>query len=126
MSLPTYVPPLCDPIDGHLLVDGGFINNLPADALRDNGANIIIAVDVSSTNNNQFSNYGETLSGWKLLFSNYLPFFQPIKVPSMSEIQSRLAFVSFHHQQNLVKNLDNTIYLRPPIEKYIFLIFIII
>lgn len=117
MSLPTYVPPLCDPLDGHLLIDGGFINNLPADALREAGANIIIAVDVSSSALSDFSNYGDTLSGWKVLLSNYLPFMEPIKAPSMLEIQSRLAFVCFNHQQHIVKTLDNTIFLRPPIEK---------
>lgn len=29
MSLSGYMPPLCDPKDGHLLMDGGYINNLP-------------------------------------------------------------------------------------------------
>lgn len=29
MSLSGYLPPLCDPIDGHLLLDGGYVNNLP-------------------------------------------------------------------------------------------------
>ena len=29
MSLAGYLPPLCDPIDGHLLLDGGYVNNLP-------------------------------------------------------------------------------------------------
>ncbi len=29
MSLAGYIPPLCDPLDGHLLVDGGYVNNLP-------------------------------------------------------------------------------------------------
>ena len=29
MSLSGYMPPLCDPKDGHLLMDGGCINNLP-------------------------------------------------------------------------------------------------
>ena len=29
MSLSGYLPPLCDPVDGHLLLDGGYINNLP-------------------------------------------------------------------------------------------------
>lgn len=23
------MPPLCDPVDGHLLLDGGYTNNLP-------------------------------------------------------------------------------------------------
>lgn len=29
MSLSGYMPPLCDPVDGHLLLDGGYTNNLP-------------------------------------------------------------------------------------------------
>ena len=29
MSLAGYLPPLCDPVDGHLLLDGGYVNNLP-------------------------------------------------------------------------------------------------
>lgn len=29
MSLSGYMPPLCDPKDGHLLLDGGYVNNLP-------------------------------------------------------------------------------------------------
>ena len=29
MSLSGYLPPMCDPIDGHLLLDGGYVNNLP-------------------------------------------------------------------------------------------------
>ncbi|PAV56063.1 hypothetical protein WR25_01100 [Diploscapter pachys] len=34
MSLAGYLPPLCDPKDGHLLLDGGYVNNLPADVMR--------------------------------------------------------------------------------------------
>lgn len=29
MSLSGYLPPLCDPKDGHLLLDGGYVNNVP-------------------------------------------------------------------------------------------------
>jgi lysophospholipid hydrolase len=29
MSLSGFFPALCDPIDGHLLLDGGYTNNLP-------------------------------------------------------------------------------------------------
>ena len=47
MTLSGYLPPLCDPVDGHLLVDGGYVNNLPADIMSQRmGAQTIIAVDV--------------------------------------------------------------------------------
>ncbi len=48
MSLATYLPPLCDPHDGHLLLDGGYVNNLPADIMRSRGARYILAVDVGA------------------------------------------------------------------------------
>lgn len=35
MSLSGYLPPLCDPIDGHLLLDGGYVNNLPGRAFKE-------------------------------------------------------------------------------------------
>ena len=31
MSLSGYLPPLCDPVDGHLLLDGGYVNVLPGE-----------------------------------------------------------------------------------------------
>lgn len=34
--------------DGHALVDGGVLNNVPVDVLRERGADVVVAVDVSS------------------------------------------------------------------------------
>lgn len=34
MSLSGYMPPMCDPVDGHLLLDGGYVNNLPGNSNR--------------------------------------------------------------------------------------------
>ena len=31
MSLSGYLPPLCDPVDGHLLLDGGYLSVLPGE-----------------------------------------------------------------------------------------------
>ncbi|MDD4931562.1 MAG: patatin-like phospholipase family protein [Candidatus Colwellbacteria bacterium] len=44
------IPVVFDPvdIDGRLLVDGGLINPVPADVVRNMGADIVIAVDVST------------------------------------------------------------------------------
>ena len=46
MSVPGFFTPV--DIDGRLLVDGGVVNNLPVDVMQKMGADIIIAVDVSS------------------------------------------------------------------------------
>lgn len=118
MSLAGYLPPLCDPIDGHLLLDGGYVNNLPADVMRSHGAQSIFAVDVGSIDNTELTNYGDTLSGWWLLWKRWNPWAAPIRVPDMQEIQSRLAYVSCIRQLEIVKSSDYCEYIRPPIDKY--------
>lgn len=45
MSIPGAFSPV--EVDGRLLVDGGLANNLPVDVVRDMGADVVIAVDVS-------------------------------------------------------------------------------
>ena len=46
MAVPGVFTPVS--IDGHLLVDGGIVDNLPVETVRKMGADIIIAVDVGS------------------------------------------------------------------------------
>ncbi|MGI9248218.1 MAG: patatin-like phospholipase family protein [Woeseiaceae bacterium] len=46
MSVPAAFAPMI--IDGHQLVDGGIANNLPIDVVRSMGADIVIAVDIST------------------------------------------------------------------------------
>ena len=47
MSIPAAFAPVVDD-DGRLLVDGGTANNLPVSVVRDMGADIVIAVDIST------------------------------------------------------------------------------
>ncbi|WP_052810303.1 patatin-like phospholipase family protein [Vibrio renipiscarius] len=46
MSVPGALPPYR--LNGHLLVDGGVTNNMPVDVARDLGADVVIAVDIST------------------------------------------------------------------------------
>ncbi|WP_306416377.1 MULTISPECIES: patatin-like phospholipase family protein [unclassified Vibrio] len=46
MSVPGALPPY--EVDGRMLVDGGVINNMPVDVARAMGADIVIAVDIST------------------------------------------------------------------------------
>ncbi|XP_064427760.1 patatin-like phospholipase domain-containing protein 6 isoform X1 [Mirounga angustirostris] len=116
MTLSGYLPPLCDPKDGHLLMDGGYINNLPADIARSMGAKTVIAIDVGSQDETDLSTYGDSLSGWWLLWKRLNPWADKIKVPDMAEIQSRLAYVSCVRQLEVVKSSSYCEYLRPPID----------
>nr|KAF6402105.1 patatin like phospholipase domain containing 6 [Rousettus aegyptiacus] len=111
-----YLPPLCDPKDGHLLVDGCYVNNVPADIARSMGAKTVIAIDVGSQDETDLSTYGDSLSGWWLLWKRLNPWADKIKVPDMAEIQSRLAYVSCVRQLEVVKSSSYCEYLRPPID----------
>jgi NTE family protein len=44
MSVPAVLAPVR--VDGHLLVDGGLVGNLPVDVVREMGVDVVIAVDV--------------------------------------------------------------------------------
>lgn len=119
MSLSGYLPPLCDPIDGHLLLDGGYVNNLPADVMHNvMGARTILAIDVGSQDETDLTDYGDTLNGWWVLWNRWNPFGKQLRVPSLPEIQSRLAYVSCVRQLEEVKRSDYCSYIRPPIDHY--------
>ncbi|XP_043772124.1 patatin-like phospholipase domain-containing protein 7 isoform X5 [Cervus elaphus] len=118
MSLSGYMPPLCDPKDGHLLMDGGYINNLPADVARSMGAKVVIAIDVGSRDETDLTNYGDALSGWWLLWKRWNPLATKVKVLNMAEIQTRLAYVCCVRQLEMVKSRDYCEYLRPPVDSY--------
>ena len=49
MSLPLIFPPV--ELDGRVLVDGGTMNNVPADVARHMGADVVIAVNVGDLSN---------------------------------------------------------------------------
>ncbi|XP_044278223.1 patatin-like phospholipase domain-containing protein 6 isoform X3 [Varanus komodoensis] len=118
MTLSGYLPPLCDPKDGNLLMDGGYINNLPADIARNMGAKTVIAIDVGSQDETDLCNYGDSLSGWWLLWKRLNPWTEKVKVPDMAEIQSRLAYVSCVRQLEVVKSSSYCEYIRPPIDRF--------
>ena len=51
MSLTMLLPPMCDPEDGHLLIDGGYVDNVPANPMIQKfGAANIVAVDGMTLN----------------------------------------------------------------------------
>ena len=82
------------------------------------GVNTVLSVDVSSKTDDNFTNYGDQLSGWWLLFKKWYPWSQAVKVPDLTEIQSRLAYVSCQHGLEMVKNSDYCEYMRPPIDRF--------
>ena len=70
---PGIFPPLV--MDGELHVDGGLINNVPVDVMRDfSNGGIVIGVDVAPPHElNEVVNYGDEVSGWQAAWSRFNP-----------------------------------------------------
>lgn len=73
-----------------------------ADVMRSFGAKYVLAIDVGSQDDMDFTNYGDSLSGFWLLWKKYNPFTSSVKVPSLPDIQSRLAYVSCVRQLEVI------------------------
>ncbi|XP_075904420.1 patatin-like phospholipase domain-containing protein 6 isoform X4 [Nelusetta ayraudi] len=89
-----------------------------ADIARTMGARTVVAVDVGSQDETDLCNYGDSLSGWWLLWKRINPWAHKVKVPDMAEIQSRLAYVSCVRQLEVVKKSSYCEYIRPPIDRF--------
>ncbi|RKO92173.1 hypothetical protein BDK51DRAFT_35697 [Blyttiomyces helicus] len=114
---PATSPPLCD--DGNMLLDGGYLNNLPADIMRTLGARAVIAIDVGRVDDTSPVRYGDSLSGWWVLLQRLNPF-RPAKgrIPELADIQSRLAYVSSVKQLEEVQRMEGVVYLHPPVDGF--------
>ena len=100
MSYSWLLPPICDPRDGHLLIDGCYTDNVPGKAMKQTGVKYILALDVAAVDDRDLTNYGDYLSGWWPFLSKMNPFAgKKLKIPDMEEIQLRIAFCS--HYRNL-------------------------
>jgi len=113
MTLTGYLPPISE--DNRLLVDGGYMNVVPADVMADMGAKKIIAVDVSKEDKTVFYEYGTELSGLWLLWNSWNPFVQTVKVPSMGDINERLSWVSSESAKKVIIKNKVDLFLRPPV-----------
>ena len=120
MSLSGFLPPVCDARDGTLLVDGGYLANVPielmlsgsltelseltvknelSDERRDAlSASIVLAIDVGRAADRAPIFYGDSLNGWSVIFKKLLKYFKistNINLPlTLDEIQFRLAYAS--------------------------------
>ncbi|XP_071820975.1 patatin-like phospholipase domain-containing protein 7 isoform X2 [Apostichopus japonicus] len=116
MSLAGYFPPLCDPKDKHLLLDGGYVSNLPVEVMKARGAGVILAVDVGGVSETDFFDFGDDISGWWMLWNKWNPMKHKPKIPDLPEIHNRLSYVA----NNSMRNMDDTSYhyVRPDIVSF--------
>lgn len=121
MTLASLLPPITD--DGNMLLDGGYIDNLTVTEMQRRGVKHIIAVDVGSVDDRSRMEYGNSLNGWWVLINRLNPFSSHANVPTMADIQMRLAYVASVNALERAKNSKGCSYLRPPIENYATLAF---
>ena len=118
MSVPGIVPPVPDGDD--LLIDGGVLNNLPADIIRQlGGAGYVIAVDVNPAVDLVAAvNYGESLSGWYAAWRRLNPFGTRLRVPSIHAILERTTSLSSVQQAAGLAGGGADLYLHPQLEGF--------
>jgi Predicted esterase of the alpha-beta hydrolase superfamily len=110
MSLPGIAIPVHEA--GSMLVDGGILNNLPADVMRATCGKVI-AVDVSPAKDLVIAApYPAAASGWRLLWGRGAS-----KLPGIGAILMRSVMLgSTRHQASIARDVD--LYLHPSIESF--------
>lgn len=104
MGICGYLPPVCD--SRGFLVDGGYLNNVPADVMLSK-ASIVLAVDVGTVLENDYDPYDPGLLAF---FHQY---FGTRKYLTMQEIQYRLAFLSTEKKIKDLENNPRVLMIRP-------------
>lgn len=116
MSLAGLLPPLED--RGSMLLDGGYLDNLPVWEMKARGCNTIFAVDVGSVDDRSPMDYGDSLNGFWIVLNRWNPFSAHPNIPNMAEIQMRLGYVASVNALERAKRTPGVLYARPPIEEY--------
>ena len=118
MSYSWLTPPICDPRDGHLLIDGCYTENVPGKAMKLTGVKYILALDVAAIDDRHLTNFGDTLSGTRAILNKINPFTSTMKIPDQDEIQLRLAFCSHYRNLEEMQGDEDYEYLCPDLGYY--------
>jgi len=113
-ALPGILPPVVE--GAHLLVDGGVVNNLPADVVRQRWGGRVLAVNVSTKEDLAVSSSG--LPGpWPLLLSRVVPGRAPLQSPLITEIVMRTMMLgSYAHTERMLREAD--VAMCPDVERF--------
>eukprot|EP00798_Chlamydomonas_sp_ICE-L_P019927 gene19927-26631_t len=121
MTIVGLLPPVFD--DGDLLVDGGYMNNIPVDVMRSLGVETVIVVDVEGKDDLGWASltpYDGGVSGWRLLWDRWCPVpswrSKPnVKLPRYSQIINQLTWMTHaHNLKRVSEDYKIDLYLRPP------------
>lgn len=116
LSIPGIGPPAIE--NGEILVDGGLVNNLPVDIMRNLCKGAVCAVDVSEQI--EFKSQLQesySVSGWALLWRRLNPFAQTPDLPSLFNVLYRATTVGSLRAVETVKAAAD-LYLAPPVSDF--------
>jgi NTE family protein len=118
LSIPGIFAPVIDE-RGHLLVDGGIMNNFPVDVLRARlGTGRIIGMNVGQVaSDDQPYAYEGGLSGWQVLRSRFDPRAEPIAAPSLASILVRAMMVNNQRQVQQSQQLCDLL-IEPAVQRF--------
>ena len=116
MSIPGHIPPIS--IDGELHVDGGVLNNLPVDVMREICNGIAIANNVSPAVDLKMTGSSDgTYSGWDYMLNVLKPASRKLEVPSIIKILLRAGTLYSVKAIHVSKAMAD-IYMNPPIDNF--------
>jgi len=116
LALPGIYPPVY--AAGELLIDGGTLDNVPVDVMRERvGTGSIVAVDVSpEVVPLTAAPFETTLSGWRVLGRRLNPFAQRQPLPGIADILIRSTGLSqVPHRRAALDDDRVDLLLRPPV-----------
>jgi NTE family protein/lysophospholipid hydrolase len=114
-SIPGIFPPL--PMDGHTLVDGGLVDNLPLDLLAERCAGPIIAVDVFPYGDPSFDKPSGRIARWLRALRTRIRG-EPASPPLFDILVRSTLLGSKFRQQLAMDRADELIYLEPPVARF--------
>lgn len=111
VSLPAILPPMVD--NGHLLIDGGVLNNLPVDVMRERIAGRIIAVDLA-VDSLRGAGQDKLPSALDYLKSRLIPGNQSLEAPTLSRIILQVTTLASRKEVDGARKQAD-LYLNPPL-----------
>ncbi|HEX2123885.1 MAG TPA: cyclic nucleotide-binding and patatin-like phospholipase domain-containing protein [Thermoanaerobaculia bacterium] len=113
-AVPGVAPPVLS--DGRLLVDGAFLNNVPADVIRQLGCGRVIASEVTVETDATFM-CNRVPSPWEMLRSRFGGKKERTKFPSMIEILLRASLLASSRRQSDALKMSDLVF-HPPIDAF--------
>jgi predicted acylesterase/phospholipase RssA len=116
IAIPGITLPVIDGDD--LFVDGGLVNSMPGDVMKEICRGRIITVDTTPSRDVEIDKgCTEFPSPWSALLSRFNPFHKPKKMPNILQIMARATMINSIQRRNDVRE-EVDYYLRPPVERF--------